>query len=138
MEMRKLVVLVSAVVLGAACTMAQYGSGSYDNQGAAPRPDNGKVSVLGCLAEAGGNFTLTDRWGTAYQLIGNTEKLSAHVGQTIRATGTSSLAEQNPGSMNPGAMSEDMETPPTLSVTSFRHVSSHCGVTKGSSGSGSY
>ena len=128
--MKRTFLLISFLLLSAAWAVAQYGS--YDNQGADSSHGSGKVTVVGCLDQAGGTFTLTDRWGTAYQLIGNTEKLSAHVGQTIQVTGNSSLAGQVPGSM-----SEDTGRQPSLSVSSFRHVSSKCGVTSREPG-GSY
>lgn len=128
--MRRIFLLISILLLSVTWAMAQYG-GSWDTAGSG---DQSKVTVLGCLAEEGGNFTLTDQAGTTYQLVGKTEQLNAHVGHTIRVTGTNASAAQFPG-----AMGADAGTPPTLSVTSFKHVSSRCDVAPGAGGySGEY
>jgi uncharacterized protein DUF5818 len=127
--MKRTFLLLSVLLLSAAWAMAQNGGGYSNNEGSNSSHAS-QVTVQGCLGEEGGNFTLTEPSGTTYQLVGNTEKLRAHVGHTMRVTGTSTSAAQVPGSM-----SETTETQPTLSVTSFKHVSSNCGET---SGTGSY
>jgi Protein of unknown function (DUF5818) len=126
--MKRSFLLISILLLSAAWAVAQYGGG-YNSQSSDSNRDSSQVTVLGCLAEAGGALTLTDQAGTTYQLTGKTEELSAHVGHTIRVTGASSLATHVPGSM-----SEGTEMQPTLSVASFKHVSSDCGEP----GTGSY
>ena len=48
----------------------------------------GETSVEGCLQGSNGNFTLTDKSGTTYQLSGDTSKLSKHVGHEVQITGS--------------------------------------------------
>jgi hypothetical protein len=123
--MKRNFLLISILLLSASWAMAQHGGG-YGNESSDSNHDASQVTVQGCLGEDGGNFTLTEPSGTTYQLIGKTEELRAHVGHTMRVTGTSTSATQVPGSM-----SETTETQPTLSVTSFKHVSANCGETPG-------
>ena len=86
------------------------------------------MTVEGCLSGASGNYTLTDKNGMAYQLTGDTAKLSEHVGHEVKVTGTS-------GSAGSGA-SGSTETSPsgagsagagqTLQVSSVKHVAKTC------------
>ena len=115
--MRKIFVLSSILLLSAVWAVAQYDSGSTSQSKATAS----QMTIEGCLGGAVGNFTLTDQSGTIYQLTGNTEKMNAHVGHTVRVTGISSS-----GAKEPGSMSEANEPPPILSVTSFKHVSTSC------------
>jgi hypothetical protein len=117
MNIKKIVVLISSLLLLTTCTMAQYGGGS-DNLS---QPDKSLIIVEGCLGQTYGNFDLTDPSGASYQLTGKTEKLSGHIGQTIRVTATSTPVVHVPGSM-----SEGTETQPTLTVISFRRLSGVC------------
>ncbi len=48
---------------------------------------SGHTTVQGCLQGSGGNYTVTDKNGTTYQLQGDTSKLSAHVGHEVQVTG---------------------------------------------------
>jgi hypothetical protein len=78
-------------------------------------------TIEGCLDGAIENYTLTDRAGATYKLIGNAEQLKIHVGETIRVTGV-----VTPVAHFPGAMSEGVRTQPTLSVISLHQVSGVC------------
>ena len=81
--------------------------------------DAGSTSVQGCLSGSDGNYTLTDKDGNAYQLSGDTSKLTAHVGHEIKVTGsTGSNAGATAASGN-GASKQ-------LQVTSFKHVAKTC------------
>jgi hypothetical protein len=93
------------------------------------------MTVQGCLSGSNGNYTLTDKNGTAYQLTGDTAKLSEHVGHEIKVMGSS-------GSAGAGA-SGSTETSPSgagasagagqsLEVSSVKMVSKSC--KSGSSG----
>lgn len=86
---------------------------------------NGETTVQGCLNSSDGNYTLTDSSGTAYQLTGDTSKLSEHVGHKVEIKGTTSSSSTNPGSSsaNPGS---GTSTKPTLNVTSMKHISKTC------------
>ncbi len=124
--MKRTFLLISILLLSASWAMAQYGGGNSNESSGSPA-GNSHVTVQGCLAQDGGNFTLTDKAGTTYRLTGNTAKLNSHVGHTMRVTGTSL-----PAMPAPGSMSEASQTPqPTLSVTSFKHIASNCGETSG-------
>ena len=115
--MRRNFLLISILLLSAAWAVAQYGGGSENES----QPNTSKITVAGCLDVAAGNYTLTDPSGAVYQLTGKTEKLKAHVGQTLRVTAISSPVVNVPGSM-----SEGTESLPTLSVVSFKQVSGIC------------
>jgi hypothetical protein len=119
--MRRMILLSFIFLLSTVWAAAQYGG----TNGKTPNAtlDTSRVTIVGCLGGAVGEFTLTDRSGTIYQLTGNTEKMNAHVGHTVRVTGI-----RPSGGAMPGSMSEDTgsETPPALSVISFEHVSPTC------------
>ena len=121
--------LISILLLSAAWAVAQNGPAN-DASGA-------RVTVEGCLSEAGGNFLLTSQSGVSYQLTGNTDRLKDHIGQTIRVKGFSTpeagAASEAPNSMSEGADANApaQQGPSMLSVRSFKHVSSSCGKTGG-------
>jgi Protein of unknown function (DUF5818) len=134
--MRRIFLLSSILLLSAVWAVAQYDSGSTSESKApaseskAPASEStapaSNMTIEGCLGGAVGNFTLTDQTGTTYQLTGNTEKMSDHVGHTVRVTGVSSSGAKDPGSMSEAAGAQ----PATLSVTSFKHVSASCKPTQ--------
>jgi hypothetical protein len=117
MNVRKLAALVPAVVLGIACTMAQNGDGSNDRS----QESKNLIIVEGCLGESVGAYKLTDSAGASYQLTGKTAKLKEHIGQTVRVTATT-----EPLGNEPGSMSQNTETQPTLSVIGLTQVSGVC------------
>lgn len=123
--------LASILLLSAAWAMAQ--NGQYSTSG-------GRMTVEGCLSEAGGNFMLTSRSGVSYQLTGDTDRLKDHVGQTLRVKGFSTpeagAASEAPNSMSEGADADAQaqQGPPMLSVRSFKHVSSNCGTRESGGG----
>jgi hypothetical protein len=47
-----------------------------------------QTTVRGCLQSSDGNYLLTDKSGTTYQLQGETSKLSEHVGHEVQITGS--------------------------------------------------
>jgi len=75
---------------------------------------------------------LTDKSGTTYQLTGDTAKLQAHVGHTIKVTGTttSSQGSASATGQSSGSMSAPSEAQPTFNVTSFKHVATSCSATQ--------
>jgi hypothetical protein len=96
--------------------------------------DQSQTSVQGCLAGSSGNYTLTDKSGTTYQLAGDTSKLSEHVGHTVEVKGTksaSSPTSSGPTSTGPGSTSKaGSMNQSTLNVSSVNHVSETCGAAK--------
>jgi hypothetical protein len=50
------------------------------------------IAVEGCLQGSNGNFALSDKSGTTYQLSGDTSKLSKHVGHEVQITGSTSAS----------------------------------------------
>jgi|HubBroStandDraft_1064217.scaffolds.fasta_scaffold228838_2 hypothetical protein len=85
----------------------------------------GNATVQGCLSGSDGNYTLTDDNGTAYQLTGNTAKLSDHVGHEIKVMGTTAAAPAS-GSSDSGGTMGNSSSSQTLQVNSFKHVSKTC------------
>jgi len=136
--MRQLLLLVSVLLLGLSWAVAQdstsstpssssTGSAQSDssaNSGQTSRTGTGgQMTVEGCLSGSNGNFTLTDKNGMAYQLTGDTAKLSDHVGHEIKVTGTSASgagAESSTGAAAGSAAGQ------TLQVSSVKHVSKTC------------
>jgi Protein of unknown function (DUF5818) len=133
-RMRKLFLLLSILLLGLSWAIAQESttpssssssqSDSTGNSGRAARTGaGGQMSVEGCLSGSNGNFTITDKNGTSYQLTGDTAKLSEHVGHEVKITGTAATA----GTGASGSTESSAEgTGQTLQVTSVKHISKTC------------
>jgi hypothetical protein len=128
--MKKLAMLSSILLLSAVCAVAQYGSqdNSQNNpSSASSSASSGSMTVQGCLSGADGNYTLTDKSGTAYNLTGDTSRLQAHVGHTISVTGMTSSSGSTSGQS--GSMSSPSDSShPSLMVSSFKHVSPTCNM----------
>ncbi len=118
--MRRIVLLSAIMVLCAVWAMAQYNSDS-NSESNTPATE---MILVGCLDGAIGNYTLTDAAGATYRLTGSTEQFRAHNDETVQVT-----AKVTPVVHVPGAMSEGLETQPTLSVTSVKRISGVCGDT---------
>lgn len=87
-----------------------------------PTNSSGNMTVQGCLSGSEGNYMLTDKNGTTYQLSGDTAKLSDHVGHEIKVTGGKSDSAMAPS----GGGTDTGASKPTLQVSSFKHVSKTC------------
>ena len=139
--MRKLFLLISVLLLGLSWAVAQDSStpSSQDSTSSSPssgsqssatasgqtsRTGAGQMTVEGCLSGSSGNFTLTDKNGTAYQLTGDTAKLSEHVGHEVKITGTSGAA--GTGASGSTETSAAGSAGQSLQVTSVKHVSKTC------------
>jgi len=117
--MRKLILLISILLLGLTWAVAQNTpTGQSSHTGA------GQMTVEGCLSGSSGNFTLTDKNGTAYQLTGDAAKLSEHVGHEVKVTGTS--AATSTGASGSTETSASGAAGQTLQVTSLKHISKTC------------
>ena len=150
--MRKLLLLVSVLLLGACWAVAQDNSspttsGSSQSSSASSQsttdssqmsPEasssgqtgtsnaNGQTTVEGCLSGSSGNYTLSAKDGTSYQLTGDTAKLSEHVGHEVKVTGTSSSAAPNAGGTATGTTGQASASSQTLEVSSVKHISKTC------------
>jgi hypothetical protein len=83
--------------------------------------DRAGSTIEGCLAGAGGSFTLTDSSGKTYQLEGDTAKLAEHIGHTLRISG----APKSGGDPQGGASAQ-----PTFTVKNVKMVAASCSPSK--------
>ncbi len=118
--MRRMILLSAILLLTAVWVVAQS-EGTSKNESDAPAA---QMTLEGCVDGAIGNYALIDPAGASYPLTGKTEQLKNLVGDTVRVTGI-----VTPVVHVPGAMSEGLETQPTVSVISVKLVSEVCGDT---------
>ena len=112
--MRKLILLISLLVLPASWMFAQYGGGDYDRD----RGGGDRVSVEGCLFGEPGNLALLDDNGNSYELRGRTGTLNNFIGHRVRVDGRTFFRADNPY-----AMGEYGDSTPVLRVYGTQHVS---------------
>lgn len=134
--MKRILLLSSILMLSAVWAMAQYGSQPSTSgqattdtttQSSHSSTDAGSTTLQGCLGGSDGNYSLTDKTGTKYQLSGDTSKMTAHVGHTVQVMGTSgSGASSSTTSSQTGSMSGSADSGHTFNVTSFKHISGSC------------
>ena len=119
--------LLLSLVLCAAWLMAQQSSTSGNSQSSST---GNETTIQGCLSGSGGNFTLTDDSGNAYQLKGDTSTLSKHVGHEVQITGATaeSAASSSGTSSTTGTATSTAQR--TLDVNSMKHVSTSCTANK--------
>lgn len=121
--MKKLMLLSSVLLLSASWIVAQqypsHSSGQTSTQTSSDQSGK-QTKVQGCLSGSDGNYTLTDKSGTAYQLKGDTSQLKEHVGHEIQVTGTTSGETAGQTGTTGGA------TEQTLHVSSMKHISASC------------
>ena len=87
----------------------------------------GEKTVQGCLSGSGGNYTLTDKAGTTYQLAGDTSKLTEHVGHKVEITGSAGAASSGGTSPSGGtATAGGSAGQQTLNVSSVKMIASSC------------
>jgi len=98
---------------------AQTNSGGQNNMG-------GQMTVKGCLSSSNGNYMLTDKNGTMYQLSGDTSKLSDHVGHEVRVTGTMGAAGGSQAGDTSSMGTSGGSAQQTLQVASIKHISKTC------------
>ncbi len=120
--MRKTILLSSILFLSAVWAVGQYGNSSSQSS-------TDQTTIEGCLSGSNGNYTLTDKSGTTYQLTGEAAKLGAHVGHDMQLTGTSSTSSASETDSNadqPSSISGSASSQQTFNVTSFKHISKNC------------
>jgi hypothetical protein len=85
------------------------------------------TAIEGCLSGSSGNFTLTDQSGKAYQLAGDTSKLTEHVGHQIRVMGSSSDASSASSASGSNAAAGGASSgSSTFTVKKVKMISSSC------------
>jgi hypothetical protein len=133
--MRKLLLLLSVLLLGACWAVAQDSTSQPNSSSTDTSASSGQTgstaagsatSVEGCLSGSSGNYTLSDKNGNTYQLTGDTAKLSEHVGHEVKVTGTSSSASTTGGGATAGTAGQAGANAQTLEVSSVKHISKTC------------
>ena len=131
--MTRALMLAAVLLLSAAWLQAQQDpqpnpSNAGSGQGNASQTGSGsETTVQGCLQGSSGNFTLTDKSGTTYQLAGDTSKLTEHVGHEVKIKGTTSASSSAAGSSSTppsGAAAGGSQS--TLTIAEVKHVSKTC------------
>ena len=89
-----------------------------------------KQKVEGCLSGTDGNFTLTDKSGTSYQLQGENSELAKHVGQEVRVEGMAS-ASTSAASSSSEASPSGASSANALTVSKVKKVSDSCPAASG-------
>jgi hypothetical protein len=124
--MRKTLLLTVLLLVCAAWVVAQQGSGSQATAG--------ETSVEGCLGGAAGAFTLSDKAGTTYQLqlpaSADKTKLSQHIGQEVRVTGTMASATPASPDKTPSAAGSTSGGQ-TINVSKMDKIADTCGSSPG-------
>lgn len=127
--MRHLLIL-SILLLGVSWASAQKqpsqtNPNQTDSQQTAASGADGEATVQGCLSGSDGNYVLTDKNGSTFQLTGDAAKLSEHVGHEVKVSGTSTSASTAPRG-EPANSTAPQQTAQTIQVTSVKHVSKTC------------
>ena len=131
--MTRALMLAAVLLLSVAWLQAQQDpqaspSNARSGQGNASQTGSGsETTVQGCLQGSSGNFTLTDKSGTTYQLAGDTSKLTEHVGHEVKIKGTTSASSSAAGSSTtPPSGTVAGGSQSTLTITEMEHVSKTC------------
>ena len=134
--MRRLLLLLSVLLLGA-CWAAAQDTTNQTTPNSTPTSSSqtssatasGEITVQGCLSGSSGNYTISDKNGTSYQLTGDTAKLSEHVGHEVKVTGTSSAASAAPSDSGTATGTTGQASgaaQQTLQVSSVKHIAKTC------------
>jgi len=132
--MKRAMMLAVVLLLSAAWLQAQQdpqsGSTKAGSQSSSSQMGSGsETTVEGCLQGSSGNFTLTDKAGTTYQLAGDTSKLTEHVGHEVEIKGTTSAPGSSAGSSAASTGSAPSGSQ-TLTVVKVKHMSKTCSSAK--------
>jgi hypothetical protein len=92
------------------------------------------TAIEGCLSGSSGSYTLTDQSGKAWQLAGDTSKLTEHVGHQVRVMGSdggSSAASSSSGDASAsGGSGASAGAASTFTVKKVKMISSSCSTSK--------
>lgn len=84
------------------------------------RRDSKETTIQGCLGGSEGNFTLTDKSGIAYRLIGDSSKLKDHVGHEVEVKGEAGPPKDKAKEVAAG------NDQPMFTVKSIKHLAESC------------
>jgi hypothetical protein len=126
------ILFLSVLLLGTTWVMAQNDQAPASpsaqttptQSDATPTSSGGNMTVQGCLSGSDGNYMLTDKNGTIYQLTGDTAKLADHVGHEVKITGAASGDAMSPSGGEAGDTAGASKH--TLQVSSMKHVAKTC------------
>ena len=119
--MRRVSLLISMLVLSAACAVAQYEFEKNPNSTFASRAASYQTTLEGCLDLESGNYVLALPTGAFVHLEGQPEQMSGHVGETVQVTGVITPVVNVPNTSR-----EATETEPTFSVAAVTPVYGVC------------
>lgn len=122
--------LLSVLLLGVSWAAAQTSPSQANPSQTTPSQAGSagsETTVQGCLSGSDGNYTLTDKSGTSFQLTGDNAKLSEHVGHEIKVTGTASSASASPsGGTASGTTGQASSGSQAIQVSSVKMTSKTC------------
>ncbi len=154
--MRKTYLITATLLLSAVCAVAQStpsspsspqsttpgasSPSSMPSQSSAPDSSastqasqtSTDTSIEGCLSGSAGSFTLTDQSGKAWQLAGDTSKLTEHVGHQVRVMGSDAGASAAGASSGAASASGGSggASGSTFTVKKVKMLSSSCPTSK--------
>jgi hypothetical protein len=117
--------LFSVMLLAASWMAAQTTTPAQGTAAQSQTATGTQKTVTGCLSQANGQYMLTSRKGTTYELAGDSSVLANHVGHEIRVTGTESSAGAS-GAASSNGMGQTSANGPTIEVSSVKHISKTC------------
>ena len=124
--MKSAVFLASFLLLAASLAIAQDEPypGSQDQNASAPSRRSSSVlsTVRGCLSGSADNYTLTDRNGAHYRLVGQDESLAAAVGHEVEIIGS----EEQPSEAASGESEPVIHSTSTIQVSRVEDRGSSC------------
>jgi uncharacterized protein YdeI (BOF family) len=91
------------------------------------------TAIEGCLSGSSGSYTLTDQSGKAWQLAGDTSKLTEHVGHQVRIMGSnsdSSAASTGAGAAASAGSGSSSGAASTFTVKKVKMISASCPTSK--------
>jgi hypothetical protein len=104
----------------------QSAAGQSAGQAAPSTSAGNPVTVEGCLAGSGENYTLKDKTsGVTYKLSGDTAKLAPYIGKELQLTGTTATANAG-GAASATSAASAGSSMPTLNMMSGKASSTPC------------
>lgn len=100
----------------------EQNNGTYGQNGS--QSNAGKTTLEGCLSGSAGNYTLTANNGMTYQLQGNNDKLSKHVGQEVKVKGSAAVGASS--GMGTGQSAASTASQQAFQVSKLKKVSKTC------------